>query len=109
MSYTDVPNILVDSLGLPNKPLSNLKIINAGKMLLISGVRGVFLRDTLSWKANKNECGYMNLDSSSGELTELTDFTENSLNSLSFMAHEDKKQFYFDSYEVQPPNNSNSI
>ena len=29
MSYTEIPNILVDSVALPNKPLSNLEIIDA--------------------------------------------------------------------------------
>ena len=31
MSYNEIPNILVDSVSLPNKPLSNLKIIDAAK------------------------------------------------------------------------------
>ena len=29
MSYNEIPNILVDSVVLPNKPLSNLEIIDA--------------------------------------------------------------------------------
>ena len=47
MSYNTIPNILVDSVVLPNKPLSNLEIIDAAKRLSVSGFRGVFLRDTL--------------------------------------------------------------
>ena len=29
MSYNEIPNILVDSVALPNKPLLNLEIIDA--------------------------------------------------------------------------------
>ena len=69
MSYNEIPNILVDSVILPNKPLSNLEIIDAVKKLSLNGLRGVFLRDTLPRKANLNECGILNLDSSSGDGT----------------------------------------
>ena len=41
-----IPNILVDSVVLLNKPLSNIKIIDAAKKLSLDGFRGVFLRDT---------------------------------------------------------------
>ena len=47
MSYNEIPNILVDSVILPNKPLSNLEIIDVAKNLSLYGFRGVFLRDTL--------------------------------------------------------------
>ena len=47
MSYYEIPNILVDSVALPNKPLSNLEIIGAAKKLSLYGFRGVFLRDTV--------------------------------------------------------------
>ena len=33
MSYNEIPNILVDSVVLPNKPLSNLEIIDAAQKL----------------------------------------------------------------------------
>ena len=46
MSYNEIPNILVDSIFLPNKPLSNLEIIDAAKKVSRYGFRGVFLRDT---------------------------------------------------------------
>ena len=69
MSYNEIPNILVDSVNLPNKPLSNLEIIDAAKRLSLNGFRGVFLRDTLPKKAKLNECGILNLDSSSGDGT----------------------------------------
>ena len=42
MSYNEIPNILVDSVVLPNKPLSNLEIIDATKKLSLCGFRGVF-------------------------------------------------------------------
>ena len=50
MSYNEIPNILVDSVPLPNKPLSNLEIIDAAKRLSVNEFRGVFLRDTLPTK-----------------------------------------------------------
>ena len=62
MSCNMIPNILVDSVVLPNKPLSNLKIIDAAKKLSLNGFRGVFLRDTLPEKAKLNECDILNLD-----------------------------------------------
>ena len=66
-----IPNILVDSVVLPNKhkPLSNLEIIEAVKKLSLDGFRRVFLRDTLPKKAKLNECGILNLDSFSGDGT----------------------------------------
>ena len=64
-----MPNILVDSVVLPNKPLSNLEIIDAAKKLSLCGFRGVFLRDTLPTKRKLNECGILNLDSSSSDGT----------------------------------------
>ena len=64
-----IPNILVDSVFLPNKPLSNLGIIDTAKMLSLDGFREVFLRDTLPTKTKLNECGILNLDSSSGDGT----------------------------------------
>ena len=69
MSYYEISNILVDSVVLPNKPLTNLEIIVAAKKLSLDGFRGVFLRDTLLKKAKSNECGILNLDSSSGDGT----------------------------------------
>ena len=69
MSYNKIPNILVDSVVLPNKPLSNLEIIDAAKKRSLCGFRWVFLRDTLPKKSKLNECGILNLDSSSGDGT----------------------------------------
>ena len=92
MSYNEIPNILVDSVTLPNKPLSNLEVIYAAKRLSLYGFRGVFLRDTLPKKEKLNECGILNLDSSSGNGTHWV---------MWFKKGKDK--FYFDSYGVQPP------
>ena len=47
MSYNEIPNILVDSDVLPNKPLSNLDVIDDAKRVSVNGFREVFLRDTL--------------------------------------------------------------
>ena len=92
MSYNEISNILVDSVVLTNNPLSNLGIIDAAKKLSLYGFRGVFLRDTLPRKAKLNECGILNLDSSSGDGRHLV---------MWFRKGKDK--FYFDSYGVQPP------
>ena len=69
MSYNGKPNILVDSVTLPNKPLLNLEIIDATKRLSVNGFRGVFLRDILPTKIKLNKCGILNLESSSGNGT----------------------------------------
>ena len=87
-----IPNILVDSVVLPNKPLSNLEIIDAAKKLSLDGFRGVFLRDTLPTKIKLNECGILNLDSSSGDGTHWV-----------MWFNKGKDKFYFDNYGVQPP------
>ena len=92
MTYNEIPNILVDSVVLPNKPLPNLKIIDAAKRLSVNGFRGVILRDTLPKKARLNECGILNLDSSPGDGTHWV---------MWFKKCKDK--FYFDSYGVQSP------
>ena len=89
MSYNEIPNILVDSISLPNKPLSYLEIIDAAKNISLYGFRGVFLRDTLPTKTKLNECGILNLDSSSGDGTHWV---------MRFKKGKDK--FYFNSYGV---------
>ena len=91
MSYNEIPNILIDSVSFANKPLSNLEIIETAKKLSLSGFRGVFLRDTLPTKTKLNECGILNLDSSSGDGTHWVMWFKNG-----------KDKFYFDSYGVQP-------
>ena len=59
MSCNEIPNILVDSVTLPNKPLSNLEIIDAVKRLSVNGFRGVFMRDTLPKEEKLNVCGIL--------------------------------------------------
>ena len=59
------------------------------KKLSLHGFRGVFLRDTLRKKSKLNECGILNLDSSSVDGTVIW-----------FKKGNDK--FYFDNYGVQP-------
>ena len=58
MSYNKIPNILVDSDVLANKPLSNLEIIDAAKSLSLCGFRGVFLRHILPKKSNIKRMWY---------------------------------------------------
>ena len=83
-----IPNILVDSVVLPNKPLSNLEIIDAAKKLSLDG----FCETLFLKKAKLNECGILNLDSSSGDETQWVMWFKTC-----------KVKFYFDSYGVQPP------
>ena len=92
MGFNMIPNILVDSVVLLNKPLSNLEIIDAAKKLSLDGFRGVFLRDSLPNKAKLNECGIFNLDSSSVDGTHWVMWFKKG-----------KEKFYFDSFGVQPP------
>ena len=93
MSYNEIPNILVDSVVLPNKPLLDLEIIDAATKLTLYWFSGVFLRDILPKKAKLNERGIWNLDSSSGDGTHCVMWFKKG-----------KDEFYFDSYGVQPPN-----
>ena len=92
MSYNEIPNILVDGVVLPNKPLLNFEIIVAAKKLSLDGFRGPFLRDTLPKKSKLNECGILNLDSSSDDGTHWV-----------MRFKKGKEKFYFDSYGMQPP------
>ena len=57
----------------------------------MKGFRGVFLRDALSTKTNLNECGILNLDSSSGDGTHWMMWFKKG-----------KEKFYFYSDEAQP-------
>ena len=52
MSHNEIPNILVDSLTLPNKPFSNLEIIDAAKKLSLYEFRGVFWETIFLQKQN---------------------------------------------------------
>ena len=84
--------ISVDGIVLPNRPLSNLEITDSVKKLRIHSFRGVFVRDALPETPNKNDCGILNLDDSSGNGTHWV-----------LWYRKNNKNFYFDSYGVQPP------
>ena len=86
-------NISVGNLVLPNKPLSNLELLEAARKLKIPNFRGVSLRDALPTTPKKKECGILNLDDTSGLGTHWVAWYKNGT---------EKK--YFDSYGLQPPN-----
>ena len=92
MSYNEIPNILVDSVVLPNKPPSNLEIIDAAEKLSLYEFKEVFLRDTPPTKAKLNEFDILNFDSSSGDGTHWVIWLKKC-----------KDKLYYDSYGVQPP------
>ena len=86
-------NISVGNLVLPNKPLSNIELLEAARKLKIPNFRGVSLRDILPKKPKKKECGILNLDDTTGSGTHWVAWYKNGT--------ENK---YFDSYGLQPPN-----
>ena len=47
MSYNEISNIIVDSVVLPNKPLSNFEINDAAKKLSLYGFRGAIFASTI--------------------------------------------------------------
>ena len=61
--------ISVEGLVMPNKPLTNLEILDAVRKLEIPRFRGVFLRDNLPVEPKRMECGVLNLDDTSGNGT----------------------------------------
>ena len=91
MTYNEIQNILVDSVVLPYKPLSNIEIIT----MLLKSYQYMDLEyflETLFLKKTKlNVCGILNLDSSSGDGMQWV---------MWFKQGKDK--FYFDSYGGQP-------
>ena len=92
MSFNMIPNILVVSDVLPNKPLSHLEIIDAAKKLSLDGFRGVFFERHSSYQNKIKRMWFLNLDASSGVGTHWV---------VWFKKGKDK--FYCDSYGVQPP------
>ena len=58
MSYNEIPNILVDSVVLPNKPLSNLEVNDAAKKLSCMDLEEYFCVTLQKKKAKLNECGF---------------------------------------------------
>jgi len=61
--------ISVEGLVMPNKPLTNLEILDAVRKLKILRFRGVFLRDNLPVEPKRMECGVLSLDDTSGNGT----------------------------------------
>ena len=82
--------ISVGQIVLPNRPLTNLQLIDSVKKLYIPSFRGVFVRDQLPNKPNNNECGILNLDDSRGMGTHWT-----------MWYRRNNRNYYFDSYEIQ--------
>ncbi len=86
-----VQQVDVDGLILPNKPLTNVELINACDKLKIP-IRGVFMRDNLPKRLRKNECGIINLDETLGSGTHWVCYLKNG-----------KTKLYFDSFGLKPP------
>ena len=53
MSYNEIPNILVDSISLPNKPLSNLELIDDAKWCLCIDLEEYFRKKLFLRKQNQ--------------------------------------------------------
>jgi len=92
MSATTVKNIDVCGIVLPNKPLTNLELLDAAKKLNILNFRGFFMRDALPKQPKRIECGILNLDDSNGKGTHYCCFFKNG-----------NEKIYFDSYGLPPP------
>jgi len=85
--------IYVEGLVIPNKALTNLEILDAVRKLEIHRFRGVFLRDNLPVEPKRMECGVLNLDDTSGNGTHWVAWYG-----------DNGKNYYFDSYGIQSPN-----
>ena len=72
--------------------LSNFDIIKLAKDLKIKHFRGVFMKDELPPKANKVECGIINLENSDKEGSHWAAYYKNG-----------DKKYYFNSYGNAPP------
>ena len=77
--------------------MSNFEIEDAVKKVGLKNFRGVFLRDTLPKKPERNECAMINLDDTSGDGTHWEAW---------FKRGNDK--FYFDSFGLPPPTELNN-
>ena len=73
--------------------MTNLDIMYAVKKLEIPRFRGVFVRDNLLVEPKRMECGILNLDDTSGNGTDWVAWYG-----------DNGKNYYFDSYGIQPPN-----
>jgi len=70
-----------------------MAILNAVKKLKIPHFRGVFVRDTLPVEPERMECEILNLDDTLGNGTHWVAWYR-----------DNGKNYYFDSYGIQPPN-----
>ena len=84
--------IEVEGIDFPNKPLTNFELMDGVKRLNIPNFRGVFMRDNLPNTPNRNECGILNFDDSTGDGTHWVAWFKKGRN-----------KYYFDSFGVQPP------
>lgn len=83
--------IKVYNLILPNKPLSNLELMEAVNKLKTPNFRGTVVCDALPGKLMKKECGILNLDDSDGTGTHWVAWHKNC-----------KQKYFFNSYGIRP-------
>ena len=84
--------INVEGIILPNVPLNNFQLIQAAKKLKLKHFKGVFVRDELPKKTQKEECGIVITGDSS----------INGFHWVCWHKEGDKKKIYFDSYGLPP-------
>jgi hypothetical protein len=94
--------ISVENVVLPNKPLSNLELMEAVKCLKIPTFRGVFMRNELKMCLRKNECGILNLDDNDNLNDQYGTSTGGGTHWVCWWK-KGKTKYYFDSYGLQPP------
>lgn len=94
--------ISVENVVLPNKPLSNLELMDAVKSLKIPNFKGVFMRNELVSRPKKNECGILNLDDNDNLNDQYGTSTGSGTHWVCWWK-KGKVKYYFDSYGVQPP------
>ncbi len=90
---------------LPNKPLSNIELIDAVKSLRIPNFRGVF--SSMSWvrcecTVGRRECGILNLDDNNNLNDQYGTTTGGGTHWVAWWKN-GKDKFYFHSYGLQPP------
>jgi len=90
-------DILVEGIILPDKPLSNFELLDHVNKLKIKNFRGIFMRDELSQKPNKKECGILNLDDTGNNPP-----GNNGTHWVCWFCA-DKINYYFDSFGLSPP------
>ena len=95
-------NISVDKVVLPNKPLSNLELIDAAEILKIPNFKGAFMRNELVYRGKKKECGILNLDDNDNLNDQYGTRTGGGTHWVAWWKDE-KNKLYFDSYGLQPP------